>query len=73
MTNRPGSATSRNAWVTDQGMDNGAYHGDDLPAAMESEAYDGSLRVEEHQQAVVQVAEPPNGCWFKFKKGIRCK
>ena len=74
MANRPASAASRNAWVTDQGMDNSAYHGgDDVPAAMTSEAYDGSLRVEEHQQPVVQVSEPENGCWFKFKRGIRCK
>lgn len=66
--NRPASASSRRAW---DGMDNNGY-GDDMPAAMENESYDGSVRaVDHHEQPVVQVAEQPDGCWFKFKKGIR--
>lgn len=70
--NRPASASSRHAWGG-EGVDNSAY-GDDLPAAMESEAYD---RNENNSgapdQQAVQVAEPQSGCWYKFKKGVRCK
>jgi len=69
--NRPQSASSRHAWGGD-GADNMGY-GEDLPAAMESEAYDPSrnANMNINQNQAVEVAEPQSGCWFKFKKGVR--
>ena len=79
---RPTSAHSRTAW-SDDGIDNpmGPRAGSrndiidadpDLPAAMESEMYDSTVRVEDNHPPVI-VQETSNGCWFKFKRGIRCK
>ena len=68
---RPESShsTSRNAW---DGIDNptgpSPDYGGDMSAAMEHDMYDGS-----RNQPVVQVQESQSGCWFKFKRGIRCK
>ena len=76
---RPASAQSRTAWGADGGIDNLAgprpdsrqsYGDPDMPAAMESDLYDPSLRAD---QPVVQVHEPNNGCWHKFSHGIRCE
>ena len=78
---RPQSARSRSAWDDDR---DGAYDNpgmrsesrqsmgpDDMVAAMEGELYrDDQVAV---VQPPVQVKEPPQGCWFKFKKGIRCE
>ena len=67
--------------MSGDGVDNGAMaYGEDFnPSAMEGEAYDRNQNnalggePDAPQQPVVQVAEPQNGCWFKFKKGVRCK
>ena len=78
---RPASARSRSAWddgadggYDNQGMqmrsDSRASMGDDM-GQMDSDLYDPSVRVD--QQPVVQVQEPPSGCFHKFKKGVRCK
>ncbi len=76
MSSRPPSSTSQRphsarstAWVGDDdgGFDNhGANFG-------EGDGYDQrSITHTSHHQEV-EVREPESGCWFKFKKGIRCK
>ncbi len=86
MAMRPESAKSKTAWATgdELGVDNPAmsgrpvsrqsFGGDELGAAMENDLYDSTVQVtDDRNQPVVQVQEPEGGCWFKFKRGIRCK
>ncbi len=72
------SQRSRSAWDNEQGgYDN---KGMDSPTSRQSsdygaegmsdENFDNTVRVE---QAVEQADEPPSGCWYKFKKGVRCE
>ena len=66
MAGRPSSAQSRNAWSDD---------GNSSPAAMENEDFDSNIHVhpDGDQPQQVAVQEPQNGCWHKFKRGVRCK
>ncbi len=74
---RPQSARSRSAWDNEhggydnQGMSRPDSRQSDYGAeGMADEQFDNSIRVD---QPVVQVDEPPSGCWYKFKKGVRCE
>ena len=66
MAGRPSSAQSRNAWSDD---------GNSIPAAMQNEDFDSNIHVhpDSDQPQQVAVKEPPSGCWYKFKRGVRCK
>ncbi|XP_013419423.1 polycystic kidney disease 2-like 1 protein isoform X2 [Lingula anatina] len=77
--NRPSSAQSRQAWSDDgsdrpdsrQGRDGGFREDADLalPAAMESDNYLNTVCVQERDE--VEVQDNSNGCWAKFKRGVR--
>ncbi|XP_064627409.1 polycystin-2-like isoform X2 [Lineus longissimus] len=57
-----------------QSYGNESFRGDsDQPAAMESEMYvDGAIRVmDDRQDQNIVVTEEPEGCWYKFKRGLR--
>ena len=83
--NRPSSASSRRAWdLNEGGIDNPAgpqsrqSYSDsmDQPAAMENEMYvDGTVHVVDGRTAEDEhiIVEEPQGCWWKFKKGLRCE
>ena len=79
---RPQSASSRQAWGDNGGVDNPGMRPDSrnsfgdndmAPAPMDQELYDSSARVDQMPQPVVHVKEPETGCLHKFKRGIRCK
>ena len=78
---RPQSARSRSAWDDGSGgYDNQGGPDDLMVGAMQDEMYDPNVTVDTtsvvaHNQPppVVHVQDPPQGCWYKFKKGVRCE
>ena len=72
---RPDTAGSRRAWDEndDGGYDNpvqGMDDEDDMgPRPMQNEEQPPAVMVEQ----IPQEQEQQSGCWFKFKKGVRCK
>lgn len=78
--NRPTSAQSRTAW---EDMDSGYGRPDnqfefgprddpDLPVAMENDIYMDRDKGKNDQVATTKPAEK-QGCFTKFRKGVRCK